>query len=112
MRAKTESLIMKTTNHPGFIGRPGSLAGLAKEAIRLPIGSLARSQLEAAILERAQGPGEIRWAIRKEKVQPAAPANRFGRRLSLSDARTTFASDAEQRAYWVNLITKNQPLQK
>jgi hypothetical protein len=104
---------MKTnTNRHGWFSRPGSIAGLTEAAIRLPIGSLARSQLEAAILERAQGPGEIRWAIRKEKVQPAAPANRFGRRLSLGDARTTFASDADQRAYWVSLLTKNQPLKK
>jgi hypothetical protein len=100
---------MKTTNHSGFIGRPGAInvGLLAEKGIRLPIGYRAQSQLDAATMEVAEGPCQIRWQIRKQKVQPAAPANRFGRRLSLGETRT-FASASDQRAYWVNLITKNQ----
>jgi hypothetical protein len=82
---------MQTTNHHGFIGRPGAIdAGLLNEAANhLPIGSLARSQIEAAILERAQGPGEIRWAIRKEKPK-----------------RSTAS---EQRQAWASLIASANP---
>jgi hypothetical protein len=96
---------MNSTNH-GFIGRPGAInAGLLEKAIRLSFGR-TQSQLDAATLEEAQGPARITFRIRKERPKPAAPANRYGRRVSLG-ART-FASAADQRAYWVDLIAKNQ----
>jgi hypothetical protein len=78
---------MKTNNdqHRGYIGRPGVIA---EKAIRLPIGSLAQSQLEAALLAQAEGPGEIRCHLHKEKTQQ-----------STADA---------QRRRWVDLIVKSQ----
>jgi hypothetical protein len=102
---------MKTTNHHGWFSRPGAIdVGLVAKAIR-PVGYRAQqSQLDAATIEVAEGPCQIRWQIRKQKVQPAAATNRYGRRVSLG-ART-FASAAEHRAFWVDLLTKNQPPKK
>jgi hypothetical protein len=82
-------MTMNNTNHRGFIGRPGAINAGISEAIRLPIGSLAQSQLEAALLERAQGPGEIRWAIRKEKPKQSTAS--------------------EQRKAWAQLIASANP---
>jgi hypothetical protein len=70
-----------------------------------------RVELDQAVSEEAEGPGRITFRIRKERPKPAAPANRYGRRVSLGVART-FASAADQKAYWVELITKNQPVKK
>jgi hypothetical protein len=95
---------MNSTNHRGFIGRPRAInAGLLAEKAIRSAGYRAQSQLQAATLKEAQGPARITFRIRKEKPKPAAPANRFGRRLSLGETRT-FASAAEQRKEWVRLI--------
>jgi hypothetical protein len=93
------------TKHHGWFSNPGAInAGLlAEKGIRLPTGYRAQSQLEAALLKEAEGPGRITFRIRKERPKPAAPANRYGTRLSLGQTRT-FASDQEQREEWVRLI--------
>ena len=65
------------TKHDGWFSNPGAInAGLlAEKGIRLPTGYRAQSQLEAALLKEAEGPGRIEFKIRTVKPKEASASS-------------------------------------
>jgi hypothetical protein len=90
------------SKHVGYFTNPGVIAAnhLKTEHALTP--------WQQSLLDQASEESGFTWRIR---TVPAPPSNRYGRRASLGETRA-FASAADQRAYWVDLITKNQKPEK